>query len=161
MRATIFPTTGVQFKPAFWGVERDLADVVNKIESIWDEQTPKPTMTRADVKDSEKAYFVTIDIPGVGKNDLKLEIEEDRILINGVRRNHLMAETEETLKVFRMVTLPQNVVKEKIQAHLEDGVLYLAMPKIEKEKPKRIELSEDFNNGLWTKFLGDKIKLKS
>ncbi len=156
MRATIFPTTGVHFRPAFWGVERDLSDVVNRIESIWEDQVSKPSMTYADFKETEKAFLVAIDMPGVGKSDLNVEIEEDRIMINGTRKKSLFDESEETQKVFRVVTLPQNVDKDKVQAHIENGVLYLAMLKTEKEKPKKIELSESLKSGLWTKFLGDK-----
>jgi HSP20 family protein len=161
MRATVFPINDVHFRPAFWGVERDLSDVVNRIESIWGEKASMPSITFADLQETEKAFLVTIDMPGVNKSDLSLEIEEDRILVNGVRKKSLVADTEENQKVFRIVTLPQNVDKDKVQAHLEDGVLYVAMPKLEKEKPKRIELTEGVKSGLWTKFLGDKGKLQN
>jgi HSP20 family protein len=161
MRATIFPTSGVHFRPAFWGVERDLSNVVNKIESIWDDQISKPSMINADFKETDRAYLVSIDMPGVGKSDLNLEIEEDRILVNGNRRQSLFGDGEGPKKVFRIVTLPQNVDKDKVQAHIEDGVLYLGMPKLEKEKPKKIELSESLKSGVWTKFLGEKAKAQS
>lgn len=161
MRATIFPKTGVHFRPAFWGVERDLSDVVSRMESIWEDQVSKTSTTYADFKETEKAYLMTIDMPGVGKSDLNLEIEEDRIMVNGNRKKSLFGENEETQKIVRVVTLPQNADRDKVQAHIEDGVLYLAIPKIEKENPKKIELTESLKSDGWMKFLSDTEKLKS
>ena len=153
MRSTVFPAAGVHFRPAFWGVERDLSDVVNRIESIWENQVSKPTVADTDFKETEKAYLMAIEMPGVGKSDLALEIEDGRVMVNGIRKKSLLAENEEAQKVFKVFALPQDVDKDKVQAHIEDGVLYLALPKIEKEKPKKIELSDNLNSGVWTKFL--------
>ena len=157
MRATIFPSTGVQFKPAFWGVDRDLAAVVDEMDSIWGGQVPSATMAQADFRETDTAYFVSMDMPGVSKKDLSLEIEEERILVNAMRKRALAGQGENSQKVARVITLPQNVDRDKVQAHLEDGVLYLAMPKEEKAKPKKIELNDSPIGELWPKTLAEKV----
>ena len=140
MRMTA-PIRRVQFKPAFWGVERDFKDVMDSIENIWEGEIAKTH----NFKETEKAYLLSIDLPGVNKKSLELQQEGEHLEIKGTRKNAFYeedGESEEDKTVLRTVALPNMVDKEKIEAHLEDGVLYLAMPKIEKAIPRKIDINE-------------------
>ncbi|MFT6068008.1 MAG: HSP20 family protein [Bacteriovoracaceae bacterium] len=143
------PVRRVQLKPAFWGVERDLKDVMESIENIWEGDVSKTH----NFKETEKAFLLSIDLPGVNKSTLELHQEGDHIQIKGIKKNAFYEEeSSEDATILRTVALPKMVDKEKIEAHLEDGVLYLAMPKVEKAIPRKIAIAEG-NNTKWNKLL--------
>lgn len=80
MRTTVFPTTELQFKPAFWGFERDLKDVMESLEKVWEGDK-----SLSDFQETEKAYVFMLDMPGVNKKDLELQMEGDVVSITGKR----------------------------------------------------------------------------
>ncbi len=153
MRTTIFPMRDFHIKPAFWGVDRDLKEVMDSIENVWG---GIGTSTMTDFKETEQTYFMSVDMPGVNKASLDIQIEGEHILINGTRKRAFADSEENTQKVTRTVSIPKEVDKENIQAHCEDGVLYLALPKLEKAKPKKIEVTEGFKNTTWNNLLSNK-----
>lgn len=153
LRSTVFPVRNFHIKPAFWGVDRDLKDVMESIENVWEgiETASKTT----DFKETDQAYFMSLDLPGVSKSNLELQVEGDHILINATRKRALIEGEDNLEKITRTVSIPKQIDKEAIQAHCEDGVLYLALPKVEKAKPKRIEISEGLNNSTWRNLLNE------
>lgn len=158
LRTTVFPMRSFHIKPAFWGVDRDLKDVMDSIENVW--EGIGTTSTTTDFKETDHGFFMSIDLPGVGKSSLELRVEGEYILINATRKRVLVEGEDNTQKITRRVLMPKEVDKEKIQAHCEDGVLYLALPKAEKAKPKKIEISEGFKNTTWNNLLGEKKETK-
>lgn len=149
---TFSPTRRVHFKPAFWGVDRDLKEVMENMENIW--EGARPQTTTHNFKETDKAFLLSLDMPGVNKSTLELQQEENWIHIKGKRKNAFSEEEEaQAVEVSRTVTIPKDVDIEKIEAHLEDGVLYLALPKQEKAQPRKISLTE--GGGSWNKLLSD------
>jgi HSP20 family protein len=158
LRTTVFPMRNFHIKPAFWGVDRDLKDVMDSIENVWEGiGAASPT---TEFKETEQAYFMSIDMPGVNKSNLELQVEGQHLLINGIRKRALVEGEDSKQKISRTILMPKEVDQEKIQAHCEDGVLFLALPKIEKAKPKKIEISEGFKNATWNKLLSEVEKTK-
>ncbi len=158
-RTTILPMRDIQIKPAFWGIDRDLKKVIDNMESAWvGNTTASPT---TDFKETNHAYFMSIDMPGVNKKNLELQIEEGSISIKANRERAFASGEENKQEISRMIQLPKEVNKEKVQAHCEDGVLYLVFPKIEKEKPKKIEVSEGLKDATWSGLLSDKNQIKN
>ena len=158
LRTTVFPMRNLHIKPAFWGVDRDLKDVMDSIENVW--EGIGTTSTATDFKETDQAFFISIDMPGVSKSSLELQVEGEHILINATRKRVLVEGEDNTQKITRTVLMPKEVDKEKVQAHCEDGVLYLALPKVEKAKPKKIEISEGFKNTTWNNLLSKKKETK-
>ncbi len=151
---TFSPSRRVHFKPAFWGVDRDLKEVMENMENIWEGARTQSSSSSHDFKETDKAFLFSIDMPGVNKSTLELQQEENWILITGKRKNAFAEDKEtESVEVSRRVTIPKEVDIEKIEAHLEDGVLYLALPKQEKVRPRKISLTE--GSGSWNKLLSD------
>nr|GMD19908.1 17.5 kDa class I heat shock protein [Ipomoea batatas] len=107
--------------------------------------------TRLDWKETPEAHVFTAEVPGVKKEEVKIEIEDDRILqICGQRkvekeekndRWHRMERSSG--KFMRRFRLPENVKMDEIKASMENGVLTITVPKIEVKKPevKSIEIS--------------------
>lgn len=152
-RTTVLPMRNFHIKPAFWGFDRDLKEVMENIESVWEGTNSSFALT--DLKETENAFFVSIDLPGINKNNLDIQIEGERLLINATRKRSLSENEDNKQNISRSVLLPKMVDKEKVQAHCEDGVLYLALPKLEKAKPKKIEISEGFKGSSWSNLLSD------
>ena len=154
MRTTIFPMNSMQLRPSFWGVDRDLKGILEDMESAWDGKHVKSYLTN--IHETDQLYMLTLDIPGVNKSNLDIEIEENHIRVEGLRRHQTIKNEEQTKdKISRLVAIPKDVDRDKIQAHTEDGVLYLALPKLEKTKPKKINVTSGKRDTLWSNFLGE------
>ncbi|ATH07312.1 hypothetical protein BIY24_04980 [Halobacteriovorax marinus] len=152
-RTTVLPMRNFHFKPAFWGVDRDLKGVMENIENVW--EGISPTSAATDFKETENAYFMSIDLPGVNKSNLDIQVEGEHLFINATRKRGLSEKEENKQKISQAVLLPKMVNKEKVLAHCEDGVLYLALPKLEKAKAKKIEISEGFKDSSWSNLLNN------
>lgn len=108
--------------------------------------------TPADVKEYPNSYAFVIDMPGLKSGDIKVQVEDDNVLvISGERKRE--AENKDGAKYVRMerrvgkfmrkFTLPENANVDKISAVCQDGVLTVTVEKLpppEPKKPKTIEV---------------------
>ncbi len=106
-------------------------------------------MPTVNTREDEKSYTVEVDLPGIKKEDIKVNIdpENNTLTISGERKfkNEVRKDDYYTLesnygKFLRTFTLPENVNVEQIDAKSEDGVLNLTLPKIEKEQKEVKEI---------------------
>ncbi len=106
-------------------------------------------MPTVNTREDEKSYTVEVDLPGIKKEDIKVNIdpENNTLTISGERKfkNEVKKDDYYTLesnygKFLRTFTLPENVNVEQIDAKSEDGVLNLTLPKIEKEQKEVKEI---------------------
>lgn len=113
------------------------------------EQTrPGPVFTPAvDIFETEKKIVVLADMPGVKPEKLDIDLREDRLTLVGevvpfekTGEQALLTEYE-VGTFYRQFTLSEVIDQEKIEAGLENGVLTLTLPKIEKAKPRKITVS--------------------
>jgi HSP20 family protein len=101
-----------------------------------------------DVSETESAFQIRAELPGVDKNDIKLSVEDGVLTISG-RREQEKDETgiryhrrERVSGSFaRSFTLPDSVDEQKVAAEFKNGVLTVSLPKSEKAKPKSIQIS--------------------
>ncbi|KAG8381773.1 hypothetical protein BUALT_Bualt05G0007500 [Buddleja alternifolia] len=110
--------------------------------------------TPADVKEYPNSYAFVIDMPGLKSGDIKVQIEDDNVLvISGERRREEEKEKAAAAKYVRMerrvgkfmrkFNLPENADTEKITAVCKDGVLTVTVEKLpppQPKKPKTIEV---------------------
>ncbi|XP_021909602.1 18.2 kDa class I heat shock protein [Carica papaya] len=107
--------------------------------------------TRVDWKETPEAHVFKADLPGMKKEEVKVEIEDDRVLqISGERhvekedKNDTWHRVERSSGKFsRRFRLPENVKMDQVMASMENGVLTVTVPKAEVKKPdvKAIEIS--------------------
>lgn len=90
-------------------------------------------------REGEFAYHLDVDLPGVKKEDIKVDIKEGRLTISGERNFKEEVKEEDYYKVetsfgkfTRSFDLPENVDVENIEASSENGVLEVVIPKLEK-----------------------------
>lgn len=100
---------------------------------------------RMNVSEHEGAYEATLEIPGIKKEDVHIEVENRRLAVWGEKRSEKRTEGEHKLHVREIVTgsfrrellLPDDVDADKIAASYDNGHLTLTLPKIVKQKTSR------------------------
>jgi HSP20 family protein len=100
----------------------------------------------ADVSETQDSYIAEVELPGVRKDDISVELTGQELTVTGEYRD---AGTEgRALRRGRRagqfeyrVLLPGQADADKITASLADGVLTVTVPKAETEKPRRIEIT--------------------
>jgi HSP20 family protein len=104
-------------------------------------------LPEANIVETDKAFEVTVELPGMKPADVKVEVKGESLWVTGEKRE----ETEEQGKTFhrierrtgmfrRVFPLPVEVVEEKVDARFAEGVLKITLPKAEKVAPKHIEI---------------------
>ena len=102
---------------------------------------------RVDIEETEAEFRVRMDLPGVKREDLKVEIEDDALLIEAERKSEasddvqvLHRERASHARFSRRFSLGESVRSDSIKARLTDGILELTLPKAEKALPRRINV---------------------
>ena len=100
-----------------------------------------------DLMEADDHFLLKADLPGLGQDDVAIEIQDNTLVISGERK----AEHEEREggwfrversfgRFSRSVTLPEGVNPEAIAASFDSGVLTVRIPKPEERKPRRISI---------------------
>jgi HSP20 family protein len=100
-----------------------------------------------DIHETDEAYILVADLPGLSQKDIEVKVIEDRVTIRGTR-NHDVAEPEKGYwqreraegAFERSFRLQGGIDGAKVDAHFENGVLTVKLPKPEETKPRQIEV---------------------
>lgn len=93
----------------------------------------------ADLFEDPQAYYARLEVPGLRKQDLKIEVADQTLNVEGATPSSGDSDTPaESLRFRRSFSLPEGVKSEAITAKLEHGILTLTLPKAEKLLPKSI-----------------------
>ena len=109
---------------------------------------PGPVFIPAvDILENTNEIVVLADMPGVESKDIDVDLENNQLTIRG-RVQQIVGEKEVPLysefgwgDYFRSFTLSNAIDQAKITAKMDQGVLRLTLPKVEKMKPKKIAVS--------------------
>jgi len=100
-----------------------------------------------DVSEDEKTYSITVELPGVKKDDVTVEVHENVLSIRGEKKSEREEKKDKTHWVertygsfSRLFTLPPSAVSEELRASFKDGVLSIELPKKEEVKPRQISI---------------------
>jgi len=98
-----------------------------------------------DIAEEPNRYVFSVELPGVKKEDVTVEIDQNTLTIRGEKRSEHADEGERPRHVerrygafSRSFTLPADATGEKIEASFSDGVLTIRVPRSEAAKPKQI-----------------------
>ncbi|KAF8369288.1 hypothetical protein HHK36_032702 [Tetracentron sinense] len=100
--------------------------------------------TRIDWKETPEAHLFKADLPGLNKEEVKVEVEEGKVLqISGERSKEQEEKNDKWHRVerssgkfLRRFRLPENANVDQVKATIENGVLTVTVPKEEVKKPK-------------------------
>lgn len=100
----------------------------------------------ADVSETEDAYIVEIDVPGVQRQDLNIEVDGNELTVTGELKEKEQAgmfrrRTRRVGQFAYNVMLPGDLDNENVDASLKDGVLTIRVPKSPEAKARRIEIT--------------------
>jgi HSP20 family protein len=101
-------------------------------------------MPKVNTREDDKAYYLDIDLPGVKKEDITIDVDDGVLSIYGERNFKDEVKEEDYYKVEtyfgkfqRVFNLPENVDSENIEAKSENGVLEIVIAKKENDKTKK------------------------
>jgi len=103
-----------------------------------------------DVFDEKDNFVVSVELPGLKKEEINLSFQDGVLSISGERKQAVENKEGQTFrseryfgKFQRSVTLPATVDAAKISASYKDGILSVTLPKAEEAKPKQIAVNID------------------
>jgi HSP20 family protein len=106
-----------------------------------------------DVSEDSENLQITMELPGVRPEDVKLSLENNLLTIRGEKRQHAEEQAERIHRYERSYgsfertfALPNTVDPEKISATYEHGILTVSIPKSERAKPREIPVSSAAGN---------------
>jgi HSP20 family protein len=101
-----------------------------------------------DVLESKDSYLIRAELPGMKKEDIKVEVKNGTLVVSGESKSEKPAEGVEyrhvervAAKFWRSFSLPETVTQDGIEATYKDGILEIRVPKAEQAKPRQIEIS--------------------
>lgn len=99
----------------------------------------------ADVEEHDDAYLIEVELPGVQKGDIDIEIADRRVSVRGERKEKervgILRRRERTVGRFSYeVVLPGTVDESDVHASLDDGVLTIRVGKPADARPRRIPI---------------------
>ena len=100
-----------------------------------------------DIKETPENILVSVEVPGMKKEDIKVVLNGNQLTISGERKmekeekNETYHRIERSYGKFqRAITLPVELDESKVKASYEQGVLTITLPKAERAKPKEIKV---------------------
>lgn len=92
-----------------------------------------------DVHEDKDNYYATFEVPGVKKEDVKIELNNGLLTVSAEKREKT-GDKESSFSLSRSVSVPDGVNADTISAKLENGILNVTLPKAEHRKPRSITL---------------------
>jgi len=143
-------------------IDRLLNDMMGGEGITGGEMKPSAFMPPVDVQEADDHYVLSFDMPGVKKEDLHIELSGTELCVWGERkqeheeRSRSQYRSERSYGEFsRTFTLPEGIRAEQIQSDYHDGVLHVAIPKMERaeEKSQQIQIGSG-DPGFFQRLLG-------
>jgi HSP20 family protein len=124
-------------------LQDQLAQLMQRTEGNGDGAAP--FIPLVDIEETEDAWIVEADLPGVKPEDVNVELRGAELAISGEikereREGMLRRRTRKTGEFDYHITLPGEADADRIEARLENGVLAVRVPKPEQERPRRVEV---------------------
>jgi HSP20 family protein len=147
------------FRGNLWNPMRDFRDLQKDFNRLFEAPSWPASFSKAaneplfapacDVSETDTQYTLTFDIPGMRKEEIKIEIQDRDLVVSGERREEKTEDkktshvTERYYGSFRRaISLPTAALPEKAQATFANGVLQVTVPKSSAAKPKTIAITD-------------------
>ncbi|MGF2735897.1 Hsp20/alpha crystallin family protein [Marinobacter sp. DUT-1] len=142
-----------------WNPINEFEDLMNRYNRMFGltragEREGKDLFSRSDwapavdIKETDQAFTVEAELPGMSKDDVKVTVHDGVLTIKGERRQEEETEDKKMHRIerfygsfMRRFTLPENVDENSVKANFKDGLLTLTINKAEPKEPKAIEVN--------------------
>ena len=141
-----------------WNPLQDLMVLQDRMNRLFEDATQRRSQTDAgagdeferadwtpasDIYETESGYLIAMDLPGIDREALEIDINDNRLMVKGTRAiaQSRASRTERPRGTFlRPYSVPGSVDQAKIAAEDRDGVLQISLPKRTEQKPKKIDI---------------------
>jgi HSP20 family protein len=97
----------------------------------------------ADIQETESGYVVAIDLPGINRQALQLDVDDNRLIVRGTREIEDKGQHRSERprgKFLRTFSVPNSVDQASIGAEYKDGVLQIRLPRRAEPKSQKVEI---------------------
>jgi HSP20 family protein len=140
-----------------WDPFRDLVSIQDELNRLFGRtfngvEPMRPAAIGAwipamDVLETEDRFVVKLELAGIDPEDVEVAVEDSTLSVSGNRELSTGTNEENYHRLerrygsfSRSITLPQTVDTEKVEASFDKGVLTVEVPKVERAKPKKIQV---------------------
>lgn len=122
-------------------------DIWKQMDRMFDTNTRNAFVPACEVTEDKNAYLVKFDVPGMSKDQIKIDLHENQLTVSGERKEERKEDskryhfTEVSYGSFlRTFSLPPNIDAEKVEAKLDNGVLTVSVAKAEASKARTVSI---------------------
>jgi len=132
---------------------QDLEVLQHRLGDVFGDVAPSTTQNTeqwipaVDIRETEDALNMHVELPGIAKKDITIEVKDGVLSISGERHYEKDVKEENAHRIeraygrfTRSFSLPRNVNADAVEASMQDGVLHVRLPKLESAKPKAIAI---------------------
>ena len=131
-----------------WDPFRELDQLYERMNHLWEagaQDASTAWVPLGDVEETDDAYLVEVELPGVERDDIDIEVNGRELTVSGEvkekeRTGIMRRRTRKVGEFTYAVTLPGDVDSDNVTARLENGVLTVRVPKSQRDKPRRIAI---------------------
>ena len=105
-----------------------------KEQSLEHTRTLHELVPAVDIFENEQELLVVADVPGVSPEGLELRIEPPELRIKGTPA------VDDGTVYYRAFRIDERIASERVSAELKDGVLTVHLPKVEKARPRKVDV---------------------
>jgi len=140
-----------------WNPLQDLMVLQDRMNRLFEDATQRRTQPGeagdeferadwtpvADIYETDSGYTIAIDLPGIKRDEIEIDIDDNRLVVKGTRTiNESKPRRNERPrgKFLRSFSVPASVDQNRIGAEYKDGVLQIRLPKRAEQKAQKIEV---------------------
>jgi HSP20 family protein len=140
-----------------WNPLQDLMVLQDRMNRLFEDATQRRTQSGetgdeferadwtpvADIYETEAGYTIAIDLPGIKRDAIEIDIDESRLIVKGTRAiddSRSRRSERPRGKFLRSFSVPSSIDQNKIGADYKDGVLQIRLPKRAEQKAQKIEV---------------------
>lgn len=154
----VFKNKPLGFYTPLYKMRKDMDNIFSDFLTNYDEFWPSSDdmgsffTPRSDVIETKDEYRVSMDMPGVEEKNVDVSLDNGVLKITGKKDQEKETKDAKVHRIERhygsfkkVIQLPDNILKDKVEAHFKNGVLKVIIPKTEESKQeiKKIKVTAD------------------